>query len=108
LKKFFNRVRCWLIKKLGGYTEPLPTTPVEVAVYHKDIASLCWECAVPMGVYSAERDMQTHMLHMIDRRAKEELADKLFDNGFVEVRTLPFEPGNFNMRRRYVIHVARP
>ena len=108
MKKFFDRIRCWLIKKLGGYVAPPPSAPVEVAVYRKDVATLVWECAIPPEVYGAERDGQLHMTHMIDRKAKEELANKLFDNGFVLVQTMPFGPGNFNMRRRYTILVAKP
>ena len=33
MKKFFDRLRCWLIKKLGGYTEqftPIPHRRMEV------------------------------------------------------------------------------
>lgn len=104
MKKFFNRVRCWLIKKLGGYTEQFPP---EFKTYNRQVERLCWECAVPAEVYGSETTLRDYMLREIEQRAMAELAKKLFIDGFVLVQTESLGP-SFDLRRRYTILVARP
>lgn len=108
MKKFFDKIRRWLIKKLGGYTEQFPPIqPIEFKTYNRQVERLCWECSVPAEVYGSETTLRDYMLREIEQRAMAELTKKLFIEGFVLVQTEPLGP-SFDLRRRYTILVARP
>ena len=111
MKKFFDKIRRWLIKKLGGYVAPLPSAPIEVKTYTRPIEKLCWECKIPMdGYYGLESTDRVRILHEIERAAMKNLTEELFNKGFVNVQTSSIdEPDPFSNRRiRYTILVARP
>ena len=112
MKKFFDKIRRWLIKKLGGYTEQFPPlAPVEVKTYTRPIEKLCWECRIPAdGYIGMDHPQQMTMLHEIDTVAMKKLTEEIFNRGFVNVQTEypnACDPLS-DRRRRYTILVARP
>lgn len=81
MKKFFNRLRRWLIKKLGGYTEQF--TPVR-----KEITRLPDAKAQKVQVQIIEhRHMMTGHIDLgeyLKSRAIESIARFLEENGYIE------------------------
>ena len=106
MKKIFNKIRCWLIKKLGGYTEQVRQ---EVPVHYHNAyqlypAHLQKEERVldysGRGVYPREQDQ-------MPRKLAAELTAELIRGGFIRVRCAN-DPISSELIYRAEIYVIHP
>lgn len=81
MKKFFERLRCWLIGKLGGYTEQF-TTVRNVITRLPDAKAK--EVQIQTIEYRSMRGSQIDFEKRMKRLAIESIARFLDENGYIK------------------------
>lgn len=81
MKKLFDRLRRWLIKKLGGYTEQL--TPIRREIARKtDVQTQ--EIKVQINFERQETDGVEELKQFCENRLMEMMMQKIKDSGFIK------------------------
>ena len=81
MKKLFDRLRRWLIKKLGGYTEQL--TPIRREIARKtDVQTQ--EIQVRISFERQETDGEEELKQFCENRLMEMMMQKIKDSGFIK------------------------
>ena len=82
MKKFFDRLRRWLIKKLGGYTEQF--TPVRYEVTRLPDAKAKKVQIQMIEYYPTLMDSHADLEKYLKNRAIESIARFLEENGYIK------------------------